>query len=238
VEGWSGAGLNLHLTDTIVRNCIMTGNEARQGGGLWVGGQGDALIENCLIENNSARYWGGGIMLVNSEPRITVRDCTIRNNHATRKGGGIWAYNVACTLENLPSDEGGGFHGVALNPDCEMIRCTVADNDANFGSAIFLTENTLLGIESCLLAFNTGSAAFSTRVFSGIEIGCTDVFGHAQGNQLPSNTTDLGGNVEIDPLFCDRTHYWLRSDSPCLPGNHPDGADCGVIGARGAGCGP
>ena len=183
-------------------------------------------------------------MLVNSEPRITVRDCTIRNNHATHEGGGIWAGNVACTLENLlitnnsSSDEGGGFQGVLLNPDCEMIRCTVADNDANFGSAIFLTENTLLGIESCILAFNNGSSAFSTRVFSGIEIGCTDVFGHAQGNQLPSNTTDLGGNLEIDPLFCDRTNYLLRTDSPCLSGNHPDGTDCGVIGARGAGCSP
>jgi hypothetical protein len=119
-----------------------------------------------------------------------------------------------------------------------MTHCTVADNDANFGSAIFLTENALLGIESSLLAFNTGSAAFSTRVNSGIEIGCTVVFGHDLGNQWPSNTTDLGGNLEIDPLFCDRTNFWLRANSPCLPGNHPAGADCGVIGARGTGCDP
>ena len=63
-----------------------------------------------------------------------------------------------------------------------------------------MTDNTMLRIESSLLAFNTGSAAFSAAVQSGVEIGCTLVFGH-----------DLG--------------------------NHPDGADCGVIGARGADCG-
>jgi hypothetical protein len=244
VEGWSGAGLNLHLTDTIVRNCIMTGNEARQGGGLWVGGQGDALIEDCVIENNRARFWGGGIMLVNSEPRITVRNTIVRNNHATREGGGIWAGNVACTLENLlivnntSSDEGGGLQAVLLNPECEMISCTVADNDGNVGSAIRLTENTTLRIESSLLAFNTGSAAFSTAVQSGIEIGCTLVYGHDQGNHWPSIHTDLGGNLELDPLFCDRTNYLLQADSPCLPGNHPDSSDCGVIGARAGGCSP
>ncbi len=112
-EGWSGGGLNLHLSDTVVRNCIFTGNEATQGGGLWVGGQGDAIIENCLFENNKGRD-GGGVFLINSEPRITMRDCTIRNNHATFKGGGLLAYNVAATLENLlivgndSSDKGGG----------------------------------------------------------------------------------------------------------------------------------
>jgi hypothetical protein len=241
-EGWSGGGLNLHLTDTVVRNCIFTGNEATEGGGLWCGGQGDAVIENCVFENNQGKY-GGGIMLINSEPRITVRDCTIRGNHATFRGGGIYAYHVTATLENLlivgndSSDKGGGIFFSSLNSGCEMIRCTVADNDANLGSAIML-DNTPelqeLRIESSLMAFNTGSAPFSLVVNSWVEIGCTLVFGHDQGNQLPSNSTDLGGNLEIDPLFHDRVDYLLQVDSPCLPGNHPDGADCGVIGARGA----
>ena len=38
-EGWSGGGLNLHLTDTVVRNCIFRDNESSHGGGLWCGGQ-------------------------------------------------------------------------------------------------------------------------------------------------------------------------------------------------------
>ncbi|MEN8008048.1 MAG: right-handed parallel beta-helix repeat-containing protein [Candidatus Krumholzibacteriota bacterium] len=240
-EGWSGAGLNLHLSDTVVRNCIFTGNEATEGGGMWVGGQGDAVIENCLFENNRAVF-GGGILLINSEPRITVRDCTFRGNHARTAGGGIFAYHVTATMENLlvvgndSSDKGGGISVATLNPGCEVIRCTVADNQAPLGSAIRLTESDLR-IESSLLAFNTGSAAFSSVVQSEPAIGCTLVFGHDQGNQLPFNHTDLGGNLELDPWFCDRVDYLLRDTSPCLPGSHPDGAECGGIGARGIGCG-
>jgi len=29
----------------------------------------------------------------------------------------------------------------------------------------------------------------------------------------------------------------LQADSPCAPGNHPDGMDCGTIGALGVECG-
>jgi hypothetical protein len=241
-EGWSGGGLNLHLTDTVVRNCIFTENEANDGGGLWCGGQGDALIENCLFENNRGKL-GGGIMLINSDPRITVRDCTIRGNHSTFAGGGIFAINVTATLENLlivgndSTDKGGGISVSGLHPDCQVIRCTVADNKAALGSAIRLTGNTILRIESSLLAFNTGSAAFSAAVQSGVEIGCTLIFGHDMGNQLPVINTDLGGNLETDPLFCDRVGYLLEGNSPCTPGHHPGGNDCGLIGARGDGCG-
>jgi len=50
---------------------------------------------------------------------------------------------------------------------------------------------------------------------------------------------DLGGNFSLDPLFCDPENgdYKLDCNSPCLPGNHPDGVDCGLIGALGQGCG-
>jgi hypothetical protein len=48
------------------------------------------------------------------------------------------------------------------------------------------------------------------------------------------------GDVVADPLFCDPENgdFTLSSQSPCLPGNHPDGVDCGLIGAFGQGCGP
>jgi len=102
--------------------------------------------------------------------------------------------------------------------------------------AIRMADNTTLRIERSLLAFNTGSAAFSSVVQSGAEIGCTLVFGHDHGNQLPYNLLDLGGNLEIDPLVCDHAVYSLQAGSPCLPGNHPDEVECGTIGARGGGC--
>jgi len=47
--------------------------------------------------------------------------------------------------------------------------------------------------------------------------------------------TDLGGNIGVDPLLCDWENgdYRLEPDSPCWVGNHPQGFDCGLIGAYG-----
>jgi len=45
------------------------------------------------------------------------------------------------------------------------------------------------------------------------------------------------GNFSADPLFCGVGNYNLRADSPCAPGNHPDGFDCGLIGPLPVGCG-
>jgi hypothetical protein len=54
-----------------------------------------------------------------------------------------------------------------------------------------------------------------------------------------SDQTGINGNISVDPEFCgiwDSMDYRLQSDSPCAPGNHPDGYDCGQIGAKGVGC--
>jgi hypothetical protein len=67
-------------------------------------------------------------------------------------------------------------------------------------------------------------------------IGCNDVWDCAVPWEGIEDQTGLNGNFSADPLFCNEGDFTLRSDSPCLPGNHPDGADCGQIGARGQGC--
>ena len=66
--------------------------------------------------------------------------------------------------------------------------------------------------------------------------------GNAGGDWIGGIAGQLGvsGNFSADPLFCDPDNgdFTLSSQSPCLPGNHPDGADCGLIGALGQGCDP
>ena len=66
---------------------------------------------------------------------------------------------------------------------------------------------------------------------------CSNVYGNTDGDDLCG--ADLGGNFSEDPLFCDAEEgdYTLDGCSPCLPGNHPHGVDCGLIGALGQGCG-
>lgn len=45
-------------------------------------------------------------------------------------------------------------------------------------------------------------------------------------------------NFSANPMFCGEGNYYLQSDSPCAPGNQPDGIDCGLIGPLPVGCGP
>jgi hypothetical protein len=87
-----------------------------------------------------------------------------------------------------------------------------------------------------------------SRVWRGIDcvlgatpvIECNNIFMTQQpysGDCL--NQTGINGNISVDPQLCgawDSMNYMLQSDSPCAPGNHPDGYDCGQIGAKGVGC--
>jgi hypothetical protein len=75
-----------------------------------------------------------------------------------------------------------------------------------------------------------------------VTLSCCDLFGNAGGDWVVGIADQEGirGNFAADPLFCDPENgdLTLRSDSPCLPGNHPGGAACGLIGALGEGCAP
>jgi hypothetical protein len=72
-------------------------------------------------------------------------------------------------------------------------------------------------------------------------IECNDIFSasDARYGGIPDQT-GVNGNISVDPEFCgidDSGNYFLQSDSPCAPGNHPDGYDCGLTGARPVNCG-
>jgi chitodextrinase len=239
-----GGAISAHLSDSVIRNCIFTGNRANEGGAVWVGGQGAAVLENCLFYGNDANS-GGGVFLINSEPTITVRNCEIRDNHATFYGGGLVAAHCSFVLEdclitgNDSNAGGGGLYVVEItddDPDVylrgRMTGVTVADNDSPLGSGLYLENMPDFKIERMIVAYNTGSAGIkSVKMGGGLRVGCTLLYGHLAGARWPQGFTDLGGNIEAKPEFCDRTDYWLRSDSPAL-------AACGQIGARAVGCTP
>jgi len=75
------------------------------------------------------------------------------------------------------------------------------------------------------------------------EVSCNNVFANSGANyQNGMDPTGTNGNISADPQFCavdppGSGNLFLQSDSPCAPGNHPDGAECGLIGARPVGCG-
>jgi hypothetical protein len=111
--------------------------------------------------------------------------------------------------------------------------------DAN-GTAISITQGS-----NPLVARNViyrGALGIYCFFFVAPVFSCNNVYGASIAAYAGDcgDQTGLNGNFSADPQFCGIAgtgNYYLQSDSPCAPGNHPDGADCGVIGARETKCG-
>ncbi len=146
---------------------------------------------------------------------------------------------IGCVIDsNLVIGDGGiRINGASLADLVVVKSNTIVD--AMRG--IQLTEQPMLELQmvrnvvtSCAVGISLPSPGPSTVVLS-----CNDVWDSSEAAwQGIEDPTGLDGNIAADPLFCADEVYSLAENSPCLPGNHPDGYDCGLIGALGQGCGP
>ena len=72
----------------LIRNCIITGNQANYGGGICSVVNADATIASCIISGNTALENGGGFYTYASSPSIL--NCTVVGNKA-QAGGAVTA---------------------------------------------------------------------------------------------------------------------------------------------------
>jgi len=241
---YRGGGMAAAHTEDVIKNCIFENNEAREGGGLFLGGNGVVDIEGCIFRNNIAYENGGGMWFAYSPLPFVIVDCQVYNNTAA-SGGGIFGAQAALTIENTvivnntATLNGGGFYGREMWPT-SMVGCTVASNHAPEGSGAYLISGSSpIAIERTIFSFNGDGDAISIVSGAAATIGCCNLFGNLAGDALPVGAIDTGHNFSSNPDFCNPP-WWrdptVNVSSPCLPGNHPDGASCGVIGARPAGC--
>jgi len=240
-----GGGVCAHLsTDDVIRNCIFTGNHARWAAGLWSGGWNNLRIEHCTFSGNHAYTYGGGIGIGSSQHTTVVTDCVIIKNTCDSHGGGMFLNRGMVRLENsviagnTAAESGGGVYANRPWPST-FSGVTIVANDAPEGGGIRVVSVSTLSITRSIIAFNPDGGAMVIDPDAAVEIGCCDLFSNGGGNGWPEWVTDLGGNFSLDPCFCDAPSrdYSLHADSPCLPGQHPLGSSCDLIGASGASCG-
>jgi hypothetical protein len=161
---------------------------------------------------------------------------TVEANVISASGGGI--YSTAGDM-NFPTDISGNLlaglgQGVALDnnadADIELFSNTFVEISDSY--AVRCDMNSSPEIYSNLIANCFGGVACvrgSAPAFS-----CNNVFNaetRLYGGDC-SDQTGVNGNISADPMFCAPASYELDPDSPCAPGNHPDGVACGLIGAR------
>ena len=109
------------------------------------------------------------------------------------------------------------------------------------GSGICLGEGSYTVYNNIITNNTYGIVSISVAVY----LDCNNVWANTDSNYdltFFPDPTGTNGNISLDPQFCgvdplESGNFYLQSDSPCAPGNHPDGYSCSVIGKYSVGCG-
>jgi predicted outer membrane repeat protein len=240
----SGGALASEHGSPTVENCRFMENWAGESGGaIRCFYDDDATLTDLFLSGNAAGQVGGGMSLedvVSGE----VSGCTLTVNTAEAGGAVHAAGNVtlnACTMyENSAGQVGGAiiYGGASL----DVRSCTISANSALNGAGIACADDQEVTVSNTAIVFSLKGEAVYCFGGARIRLDCCDVYGNAGGDWIGciANQDTLPGNFSADPEFCGVAgsgNFELQSDSPCAPGNHPKGVDCGIIGAQPVGCG-
>jgi hypothetical protein len=228
-----------------VKNCVFSNCEG-DGGAIDVSCSGEVRITGCNFLSNAGDTYGAVLVYPGYYLQVLIYGCTFCGNTADygaaisctwMEGYVLIRNSVFC--HNSAEQEGGAI-GLGDNSP-EIVGCSFFANSAPLGSAI--AGGYWPMIAGCILAYGTGGRAlYGQDELWGPTISCSDIFGNEGGDWVGVIAGQLGqhGNFSACPSFCnwDIEPYDLHlcSASPCLPGNHPDGVNCGLIGALGQGC--
>ncbi|MFC1800368.1 hypothetical protein ACFL2Z_05650 [Candidatus Eisenbacteria bacterium] len=243
-----------------IRDCVFESNVAALGGGaIELHEAGDRFVsKNCSFTSNevsSSPGLGGAILIVGSGYlEVMIDSCTFYGNQAVAGGAIHFPYHEVMAdilnclfIENSALSHGGGIVVESIN-DAWVENCTFYANHAPTGSAIS-TWTTSFGysrtdVRSCIIAYGTGGEGYyqSDWVPDDRSMQCTNIYGNEGGDWVGmlALRRDVDGNFRAKPEFCnimmEPYDLSLCDLSPCLPGNHPAGYNCGLIGAFGQGC--
>ncbi|MFH1311919.1 MAG: right-handed parallel beta-helix repeat-containing protein [Candidatus Eisenbacteria bacterium] len=251
--GIHGAGIRCDYSDLTIRDCIIEDNIAGgSGGGILLGNFSDATLLDCVINNNEAGKNGGGLQCIVSDPIIT--GCTFSNNRGftsaniSGSGGGANFEDSDSEISdcvfygNTIIGSGGGLSCGGYSAGLVLVNSTVYGNSSTklVGGVACSVPSRPVRVENVIIASSGAGVGLYVYPNPDVSIACCNVWGNAGGDWVGNVADFLGvnGNFSDCPAFCDTAlaDFNLCNESPCLPGNHPYGYDCGLIGAFGQGC--
>ena len=175
--------------------------------------------------------WGGGAHIFDGE--VSFTGCVFTANAGGVGAGLLVRWGASCVATRCILSDNVGPAAQVEEGQLVLNQCTLVRNHGGI-----YCGNEPLHLHKCIIAFGTAGQAVVGPCANLI---CCDLYGNAGGDWVGDIASQYGinGNIGADPLFCDPDNddFTLDCSSPCLPGNHPDGANCGTIGAHGLGCG-
>jgi len=185
---------------------------------------------------------GGAVSFYDSSPLLV--DCAFsENTNSNGWGSAFSSWGGAPVLLGCVFAMNSGFAdcgAVASHFSApRLTKCTLVRNRAG---AVFAGLGSNPVLERTVIAFGAdGQAVWCHSASSAVSLTCCDIYGNAGGDWVGCIADQYGvdGNFSEDPLFCDPENgdFRIECSSPCAPGHHPAGADCGLIGALEVGCG-
>ena len=241
-----GGGLYCAADATTLLDCTFFGNQADNlAGGSYLSAWSSTTVTDCaFLHNTSARH--GGAVLCEQYSSPTFTGVTFTRNVSVWSGGAVRCENSTSSFDHVEfrtNTAGGTGGGISCrgSASATLTNATFYDNVAELGSGLYCSEQSSATLTNCIIAFGgESSSAVECSGTGSAALSCSNVYGNGGGDWVDciAGQGTVNGNFSADPLFCcaELGDLTLYSDSPCLPGNHPDGSDCGLIGAWGTGC--
>ena len=250
----SGGALYLNESSPQFLNCEFEGNSSAIAGGAIYGFMSYPDFTDVMIYGNSshdggALYFDGGLDTGGTKfasDTVQISNCSFSTNLAdtlTNGAGGAiyWQWDDVrlvveeCTFSYNHAISGGGM-AVGGYMDFYMRNCTVANNYADEGAAMYVNPQDFIGvIDNSIMVYNNNGAAISCDIGTDLTLNCCDIFGNAGGDYtgcIASQET-INDNFSLDPVFCEESYYLVTALSPCTPDNSPCGT---LVGAYEANC--
>ncbi len=227
--GRFGGGIYCNRSNPVIRDNLIISNQAYLGGGICCFHSAATILDNVIVSNSA--YRGAGLYSYASEPLIHGN--RFQQNHCgtSGAGGGLALDFSRAILERNYIWDNSALSGAAClcRFDSSSIReNSLIANSAAAGSGILCRySNTLL--QRNIITANQGGAGMETRLCTP-RFECNDIWGNSGGDSWTGE--DLGGNISLDPLFCNQVgeDFRLQDGSPCWTDN------CGIIGASHQNC--
>jgi len=192
--------------------------------------------EACVIDCGGQ---GRGFYCHSGEAaQVVIENLAIANGYADRGGaiycGGSCPTVSRCLIHHCSADESGGaIYCFASSPSIES--CTLVENTASVGAGLQCSSSSSPSVDRTIMVFGSLGEAVGCDGTSSATLTCSDLYGNEGGDWVGcvADQAGAGGNLAVDPLFCDvdSSDYSLESTSPCR-----NATGCGLLGALDMGC--
>src|SRR5262245_45048442 len=236
----NGGAIEVASETLFLRDVVIEGNRALDGGGIFVGPDGFLLMDDCTVDGNFSDGSGGGIFLSQGSTAFLRNSTIFRNDTESghfvgHTGGGIFygggpglSIQNSTISDNTAADSGGGIR--VFGGPVRIVNSTIAFNTADSDNNGIGTGGGIsvrggippVTLESTIVADNAVGTTGQSPDISGeatadhcLVRNRTGTFFDAVSNSL------LGFDPRLGPLDNNRRPTWPPALPPGSPATPP-----------------